>query len=97
MVSSSWFSAVMLVLVLCLKRQFRKQFPLLPIRKKKIPVVSTKPPTLTAADRNLANSGTSRTHFQDPIALLENTIQSPKFRSKTHCGMAHFVDEPAEF
>jgi hypothetical protein len=79
-----------------LKRQFRKQFPILPIRKKKIPVVSTKMPTLSAADKNLANSATSWMYFQDPIALLEKTIQSPKFRSKMHCGMAHFVDEPAE-
>jgi hypothetical protein len=79
-----------------LKRQFRAQFPLLPIRKKKIPVVSTKLPTLSAADKNLVNSATSWLYFQDPIALLKNTIRSPKFRSRMHCGMAHFVDEPAE-
>ena len=79
-----------------LKQQFKGQFPLLPMRRKKIPVVSTKLPTLSAAERGLVNSATCWLHFQDPIALLTNVARSPKFRSTMHHGMAHFVDEPAE-
>jgi hypothetical protein len=79
-----------------LKMLFWGQFPLLPIRRKKIPVVSTKLPTLSAAERGLANSATCWLHFQDPITLLTNIARSPKFRSTMHHGMAHFVDEPAE-
>ncbi|OXV05527.1 hypothetical protein Egran_06705, partial [Elaphomyces granulatus] len=79
-----------------LKKQFWAQFPLLPMRRKKIPVVSTKLPTLSAAERGLVNFATCSLYFQDPIALLTNMARSPKFRSTMHHGMAHFVDEPAE-
>lgn len=79
-----------------LKHQFWAQFPLLPLRRKKIPVVSTTLPTLSAAEKSLVNSATCWLYFQDPIALLTNMVRSTKFRSTMHHGMAHFVDEPAE-
>jgi hypothetical protein len=79
-----------------LKRRFKAQFPILPLRKKKIPVVSAKLPTLSAAERQLVTSTTCWLYFQDPIALFSNMIKSPVFRESMHVGMAHFVDEPSE-
>jgi hypothetical protein len=77
-----------------LRQQFWAQFPLLPIRRKEIPVVSTRLPTLSTAHRALLNSATCSLYFQDLIALLINMVGSTKFRSTMHHGMAHFVDEP---
>jgi len=78
------------------KRRFKAQFPILPLRRKKIPVVSAKLPTLSAAERQLVTSTTCWLYFQDPIALFSNMIKSPIFRETMHVGMAHFVDEPSE-
>jgi|SRR5882762_9700280 len=36
-----------------LKRNFREQFPILPLRKKQIPIISGKLPTLSAAEKSL--------------------------------------------
>jgi hypothetical protein len=79
-----------------LKRRFKAQFPILPLRRKKIPVVSAKLPTLSAAERQLVTSTTCWLYFQDPISLFSNMIKSPIFRESMHVGMAHFVDEPSE-
>jgi hypothetical protein len=79
-----------------LKRNFREQFPILPLRKKQIPIISGKLPTLSAAEKSLVQSATCWIHFQDPIALLESLARSQTFQRQMFKGMAHFVDNPAE-
>jgi hypothetical protein len=79
-----------------LKRNFREQFPILPLRKKQIPIISGKLPTLSAAEKSLVQSATCWIHFQDPIALLESLARSQTFQRKMFKGMAHFVDNPVE-
>ena len=79
-----------------LKRNFKEQFPILPLRKRQIPIMSGKLPTLSAAEKNFVESATCWMHFQDPIALLEGLARSQTFQRKMHRGMAHFVDNPSE-
>jgi len=79
-----------------LKSQFKAQIPVLPLRKKKIPVLSAKLPTLSAVQREIIQKPTTWLYWQDPVALLTRLTKSPSFRRSLYTGFGRFVDEPAE-
>nr|KMM66395.1 hypothetical protein CPAG_02734 [Coccidioides posadasii RMSCC 3488] len=80
-----------------LKKRCRSQFPILPIRQKALSVIPKKMPTLSDADKRLAQAALrTNMYFQDPIALISTLVKSPIFRKKLHIGMAELVDNPRE-
>ncbi|KOC15938.1 hypothetical protein AFLA70_169g002151 [Aspergillus flavus AF70] len=79
-----------------LKKNCKGQIPIIPIRRKKIPVISSKLPTLSAAEKSLAQSGATWLYFMDSVALLSSLIKSSLFMGDMYRGMAHLVDKPSE-
>src|ERR1700735_3151217 len=69
-----------------LKSQFKAQIPVLPLRKKKIPVLSAKLPTLSAMQREIIQKPTTWLYWQDPVALLTRLTKSPGFRRSLYTG-----------
>ena len=80
-----------------LKEKAKSTIPILPVRRTPLSVVSLQLPTLSAAERHLAESTQgANLFFQDPVALLTALLKSPIFRKGLHIGMAEIVDEPTE-
>ena len=79
-----------------LRKNFLGQFSLLPLRRVKIPVVSSKLPTLSPLEKNLAASAMRWQIFMDPKALISKLLQSPLFRKGMYQGMAQMVRRPFE-
>jgi hypothetical protein len=79
-----------------LRRNFLGQFSLLPLRRVKIPIVSSKLPTLSPLEKNLTVSAMKWLIFMDPKALIAKLLQSPLFRKGMYQGMAQIVRRPSE-
>jgi hypothetical protein len=79
-----------------LKCHLKGQFPMLPVRRVKVTVLPDKMPTLSSAERQLAQSTARWMYFKDPISLIFRMLQSSAFQRKMHRGMAHFTDQPGE-
>lgn len=79
-----------------LRQACKGQFPILPIQKYKIPVITSKMPTLSAAEKKLAQSTSVWLYYLDPVILVSALVRSPIFMSRVHQGFAQFVDSPSE-
>jgi hypothetical protein len=78
------------------KKRFQGQFSILPVRHRKIPVVPSKLPTLSPAEKRLAESAMREIYFIDPIPLISRLLRSPEFQRSMYQGMAEYVGKPAE-
>lgn len=82
-----------------LKTWAKEQLPLLPMRRKNIPLLSEKLPSLKgSAKANPATGGppTETLYFFDPIHLFSAFLSSPEIMRKMHIGLGHFVDAPTQ-
>ena len=80
-----------------LKRQTTAQLPLLPMRKKSIPLEAEQ----LAKDKAAARSSSQRPnqedlYFFDPIGLFTAFVRSEQLRNKMYFGLGEFRDNPVE-
>ncbi|KAJ5124136.1 uncharacterized protein N7515_007961 [Penicillium bovifimosum] len=79
-----------------LKRTMYGQINTLEMLCCKIPVITTKLPTLSEQDRRLAESVTRTLYLINPIPMVIRLLQSPAFRKLMHKGLARSVQSPTE-
>ena len=63
-----------------LKCHLKGQFPMLPVRRVKVTILPDKMPTLSSAERQLAQSTARWMYFKDPISLIFRMLQSSAFQ-----------------
>ncbi|KAI9748114.1 MAG: hypothetical protein M4579_007309, partial [Chaenotheca gracillima] len=82
--------------VTTLKRSVTAQLPLIEQRRKSIPLLPDKMPTLTPKMKaNVPSMPTAWLYWFDPVALFIAILSSPILVKKMHFGMANFVDNPS--
>ncbi|KAJ6185889.1 hypothetical protein N7519_007190 [Penicillium mononematosum] len=79
-----------------LKRKLWGQVSLLPVRTRKITIIPSQLPTLSARQRHLNEQLMKNIYLIDPIPLVTKLLQSPVFESHMYKGVAELVSNPGE-